>query len=97
MGTAVLMVGSSNGVSASVTDTAMNRRTCTGTRELEKPGISIRQPPMRQNSRKTTRIVSGGIERHEIVPSDLICTPRAISTWLSTGSVANSRSVTMRT
>ena len=34
---------------------------------------------------------------HEIVPSDLICTPRAISTCDSTGSVANSRSVTIRT
>ena len=36
-------------------------------------------------------------EHQEMVPSELICTPRAISTWLSTGSVANSRSVTMRT
>ena len=93
----MLTVASNIGVRANVTDTAMNKRTCTGTRELENPGISIRQPPMRQNSRNTARIVSGGTEHHEMVPSEWICTPRAISTWLSTGSVANSRSVTMRT
>ena len=85
-------VGSSSGVSASVTAIARNRRTCTGTRVLEKPGISIRQPPMRQNRRKTGRTVSGPIGAHEMVPSDLISTPRAISTCESTGSVANSRS-----
>ena len=75
----------------------MNSRTCTGTRELEKPGISMRQPPMRQKARNTSRTVSGADGRHEMVPSDLICTPRAISTWQRTGSVANRRSVTMRT
>ena len=53
--------GSSIGASASVTASAMNRRTCAGTRALEKPGISIRQPPIRQKSRKTSRTVSGPI------------------------------------
>ena len=53
--------GSSIGASASVTASAMNRRICAGTRTLEKPGISIRQPPMRQNSRNTTRTVCGPI------------------------------------
>ena len=96
-GRAARSTGTSSGDSASVTATAMNRRTCTGTRALEKPGISMRQPPMRQKARNTSSTVSAPMSDHEMVPSDLICTPRAISTWERTGSVANSRSVTMRT
>jgi len=107
-GRAARSTGTSSGDSASVTATAMNRRTCTGTRALEKPGISMRQPPMRQKARNTSCTVSapmsirsqypsGANIHQEMVPSDLICTPRAISTWERTGSVANSRSVTMRT
>ena len=41
-----------------VTATAMKSRTCTGTRELENPGISMRQPPMRQKARNTSKTVS---------------------------------------
>ena len=43
------------GVKASDSATAMNKRTCTGMRGLEKPGISIRQAPTRLNTTKATR------------------------------------------
>ena len=58
-GSAARSTGNSSGASAKVTATAMNSRTCTGTRELENPGISIRQPPMRQKARNTSSTVSG--------------------------------------
>ena len=57
-GSAARSPGKSSGASARVTATAMKSRTCTGTRELENPGINIRQPPMRQKARKTSRTVS---------------------------------------
>ena len=57
-GSATRSTGTSSGASAKVTATAMKSRTCTGTRELENPGISMRQPPMRQKARNTSRTVS---------------------------------------
>ncbi len=47
--------GASSGDKANATESAMNRRTCTGTRLLPNPGITIRHAPIRQNSRKTAR------------------------------------------
>ena len=38
---------------------AMNRRAWTGMRGLEKPGISIRQAPMRLNTTKAARTPVG--------------------------------------
>ena len=97
--------------SARLTATAMNSLTCIGTRALESPGISMKHAPIRQKARKIARIAVSTVHRlrswplsrgwapmlQEMVPSTLTSTPRAISTWLSTGRVGNSRSTTMRT
>ena len=89
--------GPSNGTKASVIAKQRNSRTVTGTRGLENPGISIRHAPIRQNRMKAERTAFEPIAVHEIVPSDLISTPRAISRCERTGKVANRRSMTMRT
>ena len=142
------ILSSSVGVSAMVTPSATNSRIWIGISLAEKPGASMRQPPMRQKSRnapiarcgpsgggasarlsadsaiiKASRAAhpggrrlpgAGGRRRrleasrlrlgtldgapaHEIVPSDLISKPRAISSCDSTGSVGNMRSTIMRT
>ena len=75
----------------------MNSRTCGGIAELEKPGMIIRQPPIRQKIRKTRKHRLRLRLAHEIEPSELISTPRAISTCESTGSDGNMRSMIMRT
>ena len=98
-----------SGVSDRVTASATNSRICAGIWLFEKPGASIRQAPMRQNStkapiaalrRQRVRRRRDGLEHqggHEMVPSDLTSKPRAISSCDSTGSVGNMRSMIMRT
>ena len=59
----------SSGVSASAMAIATKRRARTGTRGLEKPGTTRRQPPMRQNTMKAVRTRSGdGVTRSRPAP-----------------------------
>ena len=51
----------SAGASARLSVTAMNSLTGTGVRALEKPGATIRQAPMRQNSTKIVAIIAGAV------------------------------------
>ena len=83
--------------SAPVAAIATNSLTWIGTRALDRPGISRKQPPMRQKARNAAMTTPCQRGVHEIVPSTRISTPLAISTCDSTGSVGNSRSMIMRT
>lgn len=40
--------------------TAMNSRTCIGTRAVENPGMIMMQPPIRQNAAKSASTVPSG-------------------------------------
>ena len=42
--------------------TAMKSRICTGTRAVENPGMTMMQPPIRQNAAKSASTVPSGSE-----------------------------------
>ena len=79
---------------------AKKKRTCIGTLGLPKPGTTIKQLPMRQNTKNTERSnpgkASSAVRDHDTEPAWLIGMPRAISRCDSPADSGTSL-VTMRT